>query len=517
MKENPPNLNDRLALISLIDQGMRLGGSDSPIMADLFSDLWNLVDETVSGSKIDLLKPVDSRNGFKVFEANAETGENLGYLNMLYMNKPIPSYYLVYVEVASPFRRKGLGNRILKYFREFLIEKSAVGILDNIIPEDDATYDIYSKHGWDSIERIIGNDASDTHGNYMIYVPPGFKNKELRQSLKKLLYHLKRKRATIDMRDNEVMVQRTIAEFKALYASLLIYFQTEMSSREYSPLMRFMFTRFVTKFIAFRRRISELIGYTGGESLEQISLSPEVKALPMQSYASYGLAAESSFVMGNEKLWLRLPDTLKKEPARFIESLPNYQRPNLRSWLNERGMTSTSGHRLTLGDLMDIGFDPTRLKEYSINGEAFIFERIQVRQVPDLEKKSGLLLEIERNMSGYKVSNTWLKVNPPLLVIQDSVNAYVLRRKVDGIHWEEAVEQLQTYPPLKAVNTSVGVEGKISSTVRKARKAIAQQLRVEEQTVKDLLTCFVSWDIKANQPKLIVDFTITYFESIWLA
>ena len=333
MRENSPSLNDRLALISLIDQGMRLSGSDSPIMADLFSDLWSLVNGTVSGSKIDLLKHEDSRNGFKVFEANAETGENLGYLNMLYMNKPIPSYYLVYVEVASPFRKKGLGNRILKLFKEFLTDKSAVGILDNIIPEEDATYDIYSKHGWDPVEKIIGNNPSSAHGNYMIYVPPGFKNRELRQSLIKLLYHLKRKRAAIDMRDNEVMVQRTIAEFKALYSSLITYFQTEMSRGEFSPLMRFMFTRFVTKFIAFRRRISELIGYTGGESLEQINLSSEVEALPMQSYASYGLAAQSSLAMGDETLWSHLPDDLKKQPARTIDAFPNYQRPSLRAWL----------------------------------------------------------------------------------------------------------------------------------------------------------------------------------------
>jgi hypothetical protein len=515
MRENSPSLNDRLALISLIDQGMRLSGSDSPIMADLFSDLWSLVNGTVSGSKIDLLKHEDSRNGFKVFEANAETGENLGYLNMLYMNKPIPSYYLVYVEVAPPFRKKGLGNRILKYFKEFLTDKSAVGILDNIIPEEDATYDIYSKHGWDPVEKIIGNDPSSAHGNYMIYVPPGFKNRELRQSLIKLLYHLKRKRAAIDMRDNEVMVQRTIAEFKGLYSSLTTYFQTEMSRGEFSPLMRFMFTRFVTKFIAFRRRISELIGYTGGESLEQINLSPEVEALPMQSYASYGPAAQSSLAMGDETLWSHLPDDLKKQPARTIDAFPNYQRPSLRAWLKERGIASN--HKLTLGDLMDIGFDPTRLKEFCIDGEEFIFERIQVRQVQDLEKKKELLGEIERNMSGSKVNNTWLKVNPPLLVIQDSVNAYVLRRKVGGIHWEEAVEQLQTDSALKTVNASVGVEGKISSVVRKTRKMVAERLDIEEQVVKDYLTCFLSWDINANHPKLVIDFTNAYFESIWLA
>lgn len=109
-------LNERLGLIGLIDEGMRAGSSKTPLIASLFNNLWDLVSETVSGSKIDRLKPEESRNGFRVIEINAESGENLGRLNMMYLKKPIPCYYLTYVEVAEPFRRKGLGNRILEIF-----------------------------------------------------------------------------------------------------------------------------------------------------------------------------------------------------------------------------------------------------------------------------------------------------------------------------------------------------------------------------------------------------------------
>ena len=73
---------------------------------------------------------------------------------MLYLNKPIPCYYLVYVEVAAPFRNKGLGNLVLRVFRDFLVQKAAVGILDNIIPGNDPTYDIYLKLNWKPIEHI---------------------------------------------------------------------------------------------------------------------------------------------------------------------------------------------------------------------------------------------------------------------------------------------------------------------------------------------------------------------------
>jgi hypothetical protein len=61
------------------------------------------------------------------------------------------------------------------------------------------------------------------------------------------------------------------------------------------------------------------------------------------------------------------------------------------------------------------------------------------------------------------------------------------------------------------------VEGKISSVVRKTRKMVAERLDLEEQAVKDYVACFLSWDIKANHPKLVIDFTNAYFESIWLA
>src|SRR4030042_5383496 len=142
---------------------------------------------------------------------------------MLYLKKPIPCYYLVYVEVGGPFRRKGLGNRILEYFKDFLIEKSAIGILDNIIPEEDLTYSIYSKQGWEPLEAFIGDGAGDSENHFMIYVPSRWQGKQLRDPLLKIVYHLKRKRAAIDMRDNEVMVQRTIGAFKDLYAALLTY------------------------------------------------------------------------------------------------------------------------------------------------------------------------------------------------------------------------------------------------------------------------------------------------------
>lgn len=349
----------------------------------------------------------------------------------------------------------------------------------------------------------------------MVYVPPGLQGRPLREPLLKLIHHLKRRRATIEMRDNELMVQRTIAEFREIRSALLAYFQEELQRGEATPLMRFMFTRFVTKLIAFRRRIGELLGYTGGESIEQIVLPPHVLALSAETYTPGDLGERVSFVSGDERLWMGLPDALKKNPGSFFDSLPNYRRPSFVTWLKDRGMTANDP--ITIGDLLDLGFDPTRLKEMSLGEEEFIFERIQTRQLPELDKKNDLLDLVRVKMSGYRVGNAQLRINPPVLVLRHKGNAYVLRRKVEGIHWEEAVEQLQTSSMLRNLNTSMRIDRMIVGTVRRANEMIEEILGREGEYAQELLTCFVSWDLEHNRPKLVVDTGGTYLEAIWMA
>jgi hypothetical protein len=508
-------LNERLGLLALMDEEMRAASPPAPHGADLFDNLWDLVTITVSGSRINRLKPEDTQNGFRVFEISAEGGDILGRLNMLYLKKPIPCYYLVYVEVAAPFRRKGLGNRIIRHFGDFLASKSAVGILDNIIPEDEPTYDIYQKRDWRPIDSIVENAPTDPHENYMIFIPPALAGKEIKKPVLQLLHHLKRRRTVIDIRDNDSMVQRTLAEFKTLHQTLLAYFAAEISTGESSAFMRFMFTRFVTKFIAFRRRIGDLLGYTGGESTEQITLLPQIAALPIKSYAPREWAKETSIAFGDRALFARLSEALQAEPARLIEALPNYHRPSLTAWLQERGKSYSD--TLTIGDLMDLGFDPTRLKEITIDGEAFIFERVQARQLSELQKKNDLLDRIASEMPLAKTRNASLKTNPIVLAIQDRGNAYVLRRKVHGIHWEEALEQLQSHPLLQEMNASTGIDRVVLATVREANAKIADHIGVEKGTILDQLATFVSWDLHNNQPRMIIDFGMYYLEAVWMA
>jgi glyoxylase-like metal-dependent hydrolase (beta-lactamase superfamily II) len=514
-RKKPLSLNERLGLVALIDEGMRLGLPEAPMVADLFNDLWDLMNATVSGSKLDQLKPEDSKSGLRLFEINAESGENLGRLNMLYLKKPIPCYYLVYVEVAAPFRKRGLGTRILKYFRDFLVDKSALGILNNIIPSDDPTYDIYLKQSWKPIQTLIGNSFLDRDDHYMIFIPPALEGNDLKGPVLKLLHHLKRRLTAIHVRENEIMVGRTIAEFRDLYQTLLTYFEPEIRKGEASPFMRFIFTRFVTKLIAFRRRIGNLVGYTGGESIEQITLMPEVANLEVKSYAPRELVNKSALGNGELALLNRLPEDLKNKPASFIESLPNYRRPSFMAWLSEHGKSHSD--LLTLGDLLDLGFDPTRLKEITLDNQEFIFERIQERQLSDLKKKNKLLDRIGSEMPTAKVRSAWLRTNPVLLVIRDRGNAYVLRRKISAIHWEEAIEQLQTHPHLRSLNSDIQTDQLLLATVRVAGEVIEDRLGLEKGTVPDQLTAFVPWDLENNHPNLVIDFEGTFLESLWMA
>ena len=513
------NLSERLSLVALIDEGMRHGLAEAPVSADLFDNLWELVGATAKGGRINRLPfpktGTDSENGFQMFEIQAETGENLARLNMIYLKKPIPCYYLVYVEVAAPFRRKGLGHQILKSFADFLTQKSAVGILDNIIPQEDPTNDVYLKQSWIPVENIIGDLMFYKDNNYMIFIPPSLRTRDLKQPVLKLMYHLKRKRAVIDIRENETMVKKTLNEFRELYQALMTYFHPELERSRSSVFMRFLFTRFVTKFIAFRRRIGDLVGYTGGESTEQIVLDTKIDKLQVKSYAPREFVKEDAVVMGALGLLSKLPEELRRKPAQIIESLPNYRRPNFLLWLEEHHKTYED--TLTLGDLMDLGFDPTRLKEIEIDNKTFIFERVQARQIAILQEKGELVTRISKEMPNAKIKSAQLKTNPILLIIRDRGNGYVLRRKIDAIHWEEAIEQLQSNPSLKSINEAVKLDRIILETVKTSATTISNELNVERETVIDQLTPFVSWDLNNNRPKMVIDFAFAYVETLWVA
>jgi GNAT superfamily N-acetyltransferase len=482
---------------------------------EIFEGLDELIERTVRGTRIERFKPRQGLRPFHTFEIHTEGRETLGYLNMIYFKKPLPCYYLVYVEVLLPFRGRGLGNKILRVFREFAEGERAMVLLDNIIPSEEPTYDLYTKLGWKSIEELTGDSIANGDGEYMVFIPSSVIFPDLKDKLRKLLYKVKKKRSVIDMHDNESMVKRTIEEFKSVYNVLEKLFEIELSTGIATPFMRFMFTKFVTRVLGFQRRITALLGFTGGESLEQISISNQIKDLPIQSYSLWDSRGGQIGMWEEEKIVQSLPVDLKKEPTLFIEGLPLYRRPYLIPWIDKGG--SAPSLNLRISDLLELGFDPTKLREFLHEGVNYIFERVSPGFRPSIEKMMKFLTKIAESLLTNQFSNVTGRVNPPVAVIQDRGNLYILRKKVDGIHSEEALDQLRTSPSLKTMNREVGIDRTIVATINEINKSLMSVFGSNHQMEIENLAFFVPWDLDRNIPKVTVNITGVSLDTVWIA
>ena len=514
LKKARIGLKETLAVIDMTLEDHR-NESRGRFPYEVFEGLDDLIDRTVRGTKIERFKPKEGHPMFHTFEIHANGGDILGYLNTIYLRKPLPCYYLVYVEVLPHFRGRGLGNKILQSFKEFVENTGALGLLDNIILPGEPTYNLYTNLGWKRIQELTGGGAVNGEEHYMVFLPISFKTPDLKEGLIKLLFKVKKKRAVIDMHDNESMVKRTIAEFRSVYEALEHLFEIELSTGISTPFMRFMFTKFVTKVLGFRRRIATLIGYTGGESLEQISLSDRIKALPIQSYSLWGPEGSRVEICGEEEIIRSLPEQLKKEPTLYIENLPFYRRPYLLSFMGKKGFEQSDG--LEISDLLELGFDPTKLREFRHEEGDYIFERTSPLFLPALEKKAKWLKRMAEPLSRIRFRNAAVQTNPPLAILQEKGNVYILREKVKGIHLEEALDQLRTSPHLKGMNRAVGIDHVLVSTVNEikgwAKKAFHPSPREE---IEDL-TFFVPWELETNMPGIQVDISGVSLDRLWIA
>ncbi len=482
---------------------------------EVFEGLDKLIEWTVHGTRIERFKPQQGRQTFHSFEVHTERGETLGYLNMIYLRKPLPCYYLVYVEVLPPFRGRGLGNKILKAFGEFAEDEGAMGILDNIIPSEEPTYDIYTKLGWKGAEELIGDRTVNGDGHYMVFIPSSVKPSDFKDKLLKLLYKIKQKRSVIDMHDNESMVKRTIEEFRSVYGVLEQLFQIELSTGISTSFMRFMFTKFITKVLGFQRRIVALLGFTGGESLEQISISDGVKDLSIQSYSLWNSKEGGIGIWGEERIVQSLPEDLIKEPTLYIEGLPLYPRPYLIPWVGKWGGNCFPS--LKISDLLELGFDPTKLREFRHEGVNYIFERVSPGFLPSIEKKRRFLSIIAESFSERHFHNAAVKVNLPLVILQDRGNVYILRKKLDGIHSEEALDQLRTSPSLNTINQEVGIDRTILVTINEVNKGLMKTFGSGHRREIEDIAFFVPWDLERNIPKITVDIRGISLDVVWVA
>jgi GNAT superfamily N-acetyltransferase len=507
-------LKDVLAVVDMAVGG-ESGVSDSSSLHEVFGELRELINKTIRGTKIKLFSPREGDRLFHTFEIYTDEVEILGYLNMIYLRKPIACYYLVYVEVFSPFRRKGLGARILSTFGEFVEASRAVGLLDNIILPEDPTYTLYAKHGWKPIEAFMGPDTVVGDVHYMVYVPESVKIMDLNSKLTRLVFNVKKKRAVIDAQDNGAMVRRTIEEFRNIYAALNQLFEKELQSGTSTPFTCYMFTRFVTRVLGFRRRISTLVGYTGGESLDQISLSGQIKDLPILPFSTWSPHEARVEIWEEAEVIQHFPERLMKDPTFFIEDLPLYRRPYLLPWIKEKGVDQPL--RFKISDLMDLGFDPTRLRAFRHQEQDYIFERISPSLLPSIERLRNLLNNISGRISGIRFCHAALLINPPLAVFLDRGNGYILRKKVGGIHSEEALDQLRGSPHLKGMNMAAGIDRALVSTINEVNKWLSKSFGPTAGREIEDVTFFVPWDFEKNMPKVTVDVSGVFLDNLWIA
>jgi hypothetical protein len=203
----------------------------------------------------------------------------------------------------------------------------------------------------------------------MILIPDSIQTQDMKGDLNRILFSLKKKKPIVDMHDNEDMVKRTIEEFQNVYEALARLFREDIQTGTTNALMNFMFTRLTTRLIGFHRRIESLVGYTGGESLEQLSFADNIKRLPLQPYSLWRFDEEDGGMWGNEEILRNPPQELKEDPTFYIENLPFYRRPCLDNWMKKTGLQPPQ--TLTISDLLDFMFDPTRLREFHHKGVTY--------------------------------------------------------------------------------------------------------------------------------------------------
>jgi hypothetical protein len=147
----------------------------------------------------------------------------------------------------------------------------------------------------------------------------------------------------------------------------------------------------------------------------------------------------------------------------------------------------------------------------------YIFERISPLFFSSLIKKRDFLRRVEKAVSGVRFRQAIGQVNPILLIFRDRGNNYVLRRKLGGVHSQEALDQLMTMPHLKELNRSVGVDAAVTGTIKDARDFLRKEFASSFRREVDELTYFVPWDIEQNLPRVTVDVSGISLSTLWIS
>jgi len=127
------------------------------------------------------------------------------------------------------------------------------------------------------------------------------------------------------------------------------------------------------------------------------------------------------------------------------------------------------------------------------------------------------LSEVAASRLEKRFHNTTLQINPPLAIIQNRRNLYIIRIKVDGIHPEEALDQLRASLALKTMDREIGIDRTIVVTINEINKELMKGFGSGHQKEIEGLAFFVPWDLERNIPKVTVDAKGVSLDVVWLA
>jgi hypothetical protein len=88
---------------------------------------------------------------------------------------------------------------------------------------------------------------------------------------------------------------------------------------------------------------------------------------------------------------------------------------------------------------------------------------------------------------------------------------------VEGIHSQEALDQLRTSSYFKEMNHTVRIDRLMLRVIHEIQNALRSNLNPSFQQEIDDLTYFIPWDIEKNFPRICVDISGISMDTIWIA
>lgn len=117
--------------------------------------------EYVAPNAIPELKDFERKHRLKLVDSE---GGLAGFAELVYFGKPVPAYYLEYMQTNPSHRGKGFGVELIEQVNAFLVSKGKMGVLVDAVEPGTAAHGVYERHGWQATyipDLLIFNPPAD--------------------------------------------------------------------------------------------------------------------------------------------------------------------------------------------------------------------------------------------------------------------------------------------------------------------------------------------------------------------